>query len=302
MSKRRAFSIIELLVVIAVIALILAVLLPALSNSRQQGHGVKCLANLRSLAAGWDMYAADNDDISAPGRMANLPGGTSNPSNFYDVGNGLKYRPRWAATIGKYVGIHAFDAPIPADDAQDYDGAVYQCPAVAERMDARNHAYGYNHQFLGNSRTADGRYINFPVNRATISSFGGTVLAADCLGTAAGVPSDERAPYKNGGTGFNELGNHGWTLDPPRLTALSDRGTGDAGSPRTAVDPRHLGKSNVVYCDGHGERVTPQYIGYRVAPDGTYLEVGGPSSPPHNQWFSGTGRDDDPPSKIAAPP
>ena len=45
-------------------------------------------------------------------------------------------------------------------------------------------------------------------------------------------------------TAYQALGNHGWSLDPPRLTDESDRGTGDPGSPRTAVDPRHQDKVN----------------------------------------------------------
>ena len=78
-----------------------------------------------------------------------------------------------------------------------------------------------------------------------------SVLGGDCMGTAAGVPTSQRRRYNNGGTDFAELGNHGWTLDPPRLTTGSDRGTGDALSPRTAVAPRHLNKANVIFCDAH---------------------------------------------------
>lgn len=291
-----AFTLIELLVVLSIIALLLSLLLPALSASREKGRSTLCLIRLRSLAFGWHMYADDNDESIVPGRMFNAPGGTTNPANYYDVGNGEKYRPRWAATMGKYVGIFAFNPPIPGDDRQDYDSAVYQCPTAPDRIDARNHSYGYNYQFLGNARQVSGVFRNFPVNRSSISSFAGTVMAADCLGTAAGIALDQRKPYNNNGTDFAELGNHGWTLDPPRLLPGSDHGSGDPGSPRTGVDPRHLGKAVIAFCDGHADTLTPQSIGYRQSPDGAFADGGAAGEgQPTNSWFSGSSRDSDPP-------
>lgn len=294
--KRRAFTLIELLVVIAIIGIIIAILLPALSGARERSWTVLCQSRLRSIGAGWHMYADDHDDVSPPGRLYNKGGGVSNPANWYDVGNGLAYRPRWIAMIGKYVGIYAYDMPRADVDRLDYTNNVYLCPTVPLWTDNRNSAYGYNHQFLGNSRQAAGRFINFPVNRSSISSFAGTVMAADCMGTAAGVPASDRQEYSLRGTGFNEMGNHGWTLDPPKLTATSDRGTGDPGTPRTAVDPRHQTKANAVFCDGHVDSVLPRTIGYRVLPNGAFVDLESTPDGPNNTWFSGSSRDLDPPA------
>ncbi len=300
-SKRQpAFTLIELLVVISIISLLIAILLPSLSRVRKQAKGVLCQTHLRQLSHGWHMYADENRDVLLPGRFGNEPGGKNNPANWYDVGNGLKYRPRWVATMGKQVGVFAFNEPRTDDDRQDYDSAVYQCPQVSGWIDERNYAYGYNHHFLGNPRMTAGRFHNFPVLRSRIRSFSGTVLGADCLGTAAGVPHRERRPFANGGTDFADLGNHGWTLDPPRLTETSDRGTGDAGSPRTSVDPRHLGQVNVVFCDGHTIRTTAEKLGYRQMPDGSYVDLQDVTDPPHNRLFSGSGRDDEPPAMPTA--
>ncbi len=296
-TRRRAFSLIELLVVISIIALVLAILLPSLSGARQQSQATLCMSRLRSLGQGWHMYADDNNDYAVPSRMYNQPGGVSNPANWYDVGNGLRYRPRWIATMGKYVGIVAFHDPSRDVDRTDYDSKAYQCPVVPDWTDERNHAFGYNHQFLGNSRQTAGRFYNFPVNRSSIASFGSTVLAADSIGTAAAFAANDRLSYRKRGTDFAELGNHAYTLDPPRLTSRSDRGTGDAGSPQTAVADRHLGKANVVFCDGHCESVLPTAIGYRRKADGAYVEseIEGIERP-NNFYFAGTGRDDDPPA------
>jgi prepilin-type N-terminal cleavage/methylation domain-containing protein/prepilin-type processing-associated H-X9-DG protein len=61
MHKSKAFTLIELLVVIAVIAVLTAILMPALSRAREQGRRVVCLNNLKQLTLAWVMYANDND-------------------------------------------------------------------------------------------------------------------------------------------------------------------------------------------------------------------------------------------------
>ncbi|MCO6436127.1 MAG: prepilin-type N-terminal cleavage/methylation domain-containing protein [Phycisphaerae bacterium] len=324
MRHRRlsGFTLVELLVVIGIIAIVVGIVLPAFSRARERSKSLACLSRVRELGRGWESYLADNEDNCPPGRMFNQePKGPTNPANWYDVGNGLKYRPRWPAVLGPHVGVFAFNRPEPPPwknegsgepnyERQDYDNELYQCPVVRERIDERNYAFGYNYQFLGNARMANDQFINFPVRRNLIAAPSSTVVIADAMGTAAEFSDAERASYENDGTNPKARGNHGWSLDPPRLTDRSDRGTGDEGSPRTAVDPRHNGQVNVVFADGHTLGMTDYEMGYRRERTGEYVNRLGEGSSGRplqntptgtdadfatNKYFSGNGRDVDPP-------
>jgi len=61
--RTRAFTLIELLVVIAVIAVLMAILMPALGRAREQGKRISCLSNVKQLTMAWILYADANDDL-----------------------------------------------------------------------------------------------------------------------------------------------------------------------------------------------------------------------------------------------
>jgi prepilin-type N-terminal cleavage/methylation domain-containing protein len=76
---QRGFTLIELLVVIAIIAILAAMLLPALSMAKERGKRAQCLSNLRQIAVGMNVYATDNQDVVIHAR--DIPG--SGPPTLY---------------------------------------------------------------------------------------------------------------------------------------------------------------------------------------------------------------------------
>ena len=300
---RRAFTIVELLVVIGIIGLLMSILMPALSRARQQANAVQCMVRLRTLAQAWTMYADANTGVSCPGRMptvGSLANGMPVPPpagpGVYYLDNGNQYRPRWYELLGGVIKQFPCRSPrTTEDDSWTIDNPQFLCAAVPEWTNSRNYVYGYNHQFLGNPRPrADGRWVNWPVKATRIRS-AETVMAMDSMGTAAGKPAKDRLGYYADGTKDEwAFANKGFLVDPPRLTAASDYADTQKRSPehRSGPDPRHAGRANVAFCDGHVEALTPGDMGYVVREDGS-VAANGPGT--HNRMFSGTGQDEDPP-------
>jgi prepilin-type N-terminal cleavage/methylation domain-containing protein/prepilin-type processing-associated H-X9-DG protein len=293
-QERRGFTLIELLVVVAIISLLVSILLPALSSARQQARAAMCASQLRVLGQGLTIYLNYNEDVLPPGRLPNI-----DSCNAYAMlETRKKYRPTFLAMMSGSVGAPPFDDPKACKgevdihgekgDRQNYSCRVYVCPSVPEWTDERNGSYGYNYQFLGNSRLLDESvltsYKRWPVKINWIRRPGETVAVGDCMGTAASWAPMDRKPYGNNTRDAQRFGDEGFNLDPPRV----DPEHGEmAGAPdhRTAADPRHRGRACVLWLDGHAALYTLEELGYQVNPDGSIGFEG------DNTRWSGNGLD-----------
>lgn len=287
-ARRRAFTLIELLIVVATIGLLMSILLPSLSAARQSARKTACLTRLRILGQGLTMYTNEHRDALVPGRLPQIPG---DDCNWYASLYGRrKYRPTFLAMMSVSVGAPAFDDPMAcrtgtdrfgeAGDRQNYAGRAYVCPETPEWTDERNGSYGYNYQFLGNSRLVDpavpNSFKNWPSPLTRIRHPAATVAIADCMGTAATFAASDRQPYMNNGREAFRLGNEGFNLDPPRVDPVNGE---MAGFPteRSAADPRHRGRAAALWVDGHATAESLAALGYVVNPDGSFA-FGGDNS------------------------
>ncbi len=209
-SAHRSFTLIELLVVVAIIAILAAILLPALSQARKRARFTQCASNIRTICQGINMYIMDYNDYLAP---LNFAGNISNSkwwTNIYnDTGYILVGEKEWNTKSYGAVKAGFWKCPlIPGTSAGWYGGIgfsgfVIGYDSKAARMSKIknpsnrplfgdcpshvNYPYGYPRVML----TAGGDYTyvrhDLRPNIAYADGHVGTVLEAEMIGNAGGI-------------------------------------------------------------------------------------------------------------------
>jgi len=132
---RKGFTLIELLVVVSIIALLIAILLPALSSARYQANVTKCQVAVRSIGTVQISYAVDNKDFFPHGLEKYSGGG-----NWVTARNAGAQIRSWAIYEGANNHHGGYDLrPIYYDYMQnDSNETVMHCPMKSEKFFENN--------------------------------------------------------------------------------------------------------------------------------------------------------------------
>ena len=222
MQKQNWFTLIELLVVIAIIAILAAMLLPALGKVKESGRATYCMNNVSQIARGCIRYATDFDDYP-PRHVGGASGGADWKYGFL----GLMYK---TPTVGMgYAGdIKIADCPsdqtrTPGVHFHGYLGAQY------------NISYGFNRKLTFARIGTASNYYNHEMRYSRVKEPGNTIMVAE-IGSLS--------PVKNLYGLWGHVGDAMWYYSN-RLTELEGYNH-DRGNNFAFVDG-HVAKYNIVH-------------------------------------------------------
>jgi prepilin-type N-terminal cleavage/methylation domain-containing protein len=244
-TGRNGFTLIELLVVIAIIAILAAMLLPALAKAKIKAQGVQCMNNTKQLTLAWIMYTGDNKDYIA------------GVDNDQGAGTASEWQTAWCGGVmSDYYNCIDTDT---IEDGQLWPYArslsIYHCPADVSTQGAalkpqiikgkpRIRSYSCSQTYipenwlpsppykwykkLGQIIDTSDTWVFIEENPVTIND-GAFAVQMTPPGSTTGYNIDHPATYHAGATGLSFSDGHSsihkWRsplMADPTLTSSSD--------------------------------------------------------------------------------
>jgi prepilin-type N-terminal cleavage/methylation domain-containing protein/prepilin-type processing-associated H-X9-DG protein len=251
-QRHRAFSLVELLVVIAIIAVLAGFLFPVFASARAAAQRTQCASNLRQIGHAALMYATDYDEV--------LPIFVA------------RDRVSWAGALQPYAKDWTIFRCPGMVDARDGQGRSVWQPVPPKGLNPANvsfwQAYGWNVDYLCPARPDCSDYNRQflfsgpPVTLSAVDQPAATVMAA---GVAIAPGAGSRAntnplwPENGGYCGINAPA----TMTSTDLCRRPGGGWGvnaDLGPTGGFETPRHRGRGNVCFLDGHVKNMSPSEL------------------------------------------
>jgi prepilin-type processing-associated H-X9-DG protein/prepilin-type N-terminal cleavage/methylation domain-containing protein len=226
--RRHGFTLVELLVVIGIIALLIGILMPALSAARAKANAVKCAANLKSMGAAMVMYI--NESKHYPGAY-----GTNGREMF------AVWPVRLRAMLNNNQGIFY----CPARDS-DYEWPVTRNQTGAFVATAQEEGYGY----IAGEKLLD--------NQSGAFSYGYNDWGTGLQGPELTAPNQQRGLGGDLWNPFSRELKASRVKKPAEMIAIADNTPDrnwdmnvDPFNPNEAIGKVHSGGANILFGDGH---------------------------------------------------
>ena len=260
-QQPAAFTLIELLVVIAIIAILAAMLLPALSKAKERAKTIACLNDQKQIALADQMYIDDNHGLFPPlslSRSINSPFPYDSTSYVVQNPNAIFWEDMLRLT-GYATGVQIYNCPsitwISSGDAAGGAGSTNTL------------GIGINWPNLGIEVTPSDpsasvklTQVRFPAQTVAFADAGG-------ISNPKEPNPDNWIEIKNGFTSTTGSGDAFFRCP----NGLQNYLAGDA-----RVVPRHAGRSNTAWVDGHVETVRNSSLGWDNPVTGQIYTVGNP--------------------------
>jgi prepilin-type processing-associated H-X9-DG protein/prepilin-type N-terminal cleavage/methylation domain-containing protein len=241
--KSPAFTLIELLTVIAIIGILAALLLVAISQAKARAKRIQCANNLRQIGLGLQSFLDDNNFYPL----------VVNP--VYSNGKFKGVMP-WRGEIQNELYAHfhigykeSSPVPYPAE-------GIWHCPAAYRPATfPRNQGYpDYGYNAYGMSALTDTDSLGLGGQHVWISKTENFQWPSPAVGESGVVSPSEMVAMADG-----FFGGNGVIEDGVSILGRTYGVTDFLGSTKRAY-ARHQGRANVVFCDGHVESPTLQFL------------------------------------------
>jgi prepilin-type N-terminal cleavage/methylation domain-containing protein/prepilin-type processing-associated H-X9-DG protein len=229
MRRTAGFTLLELLVVVAIIATLAAILFPVFAQARSKARAVVCLSSVKQWGMATLLYTQDYDE-RFPRFYRQVPNwNRANLGGVPTLGAGGYY---WHEAIFSYIPNHS----------------TLLCPEAQGAVNQFCLPYGWNWAFVHDNALAE---YPFPAETLVIADGRGRLSTDKDRTVCAGAPPEFPRPCADCIDEGKYIYAHG--LIPP-AAAASDPNNIDLTA-NWSVSPRHHGKANIVFMDGHAKAV-----------------------------------------------